>query len=115
MPAIAAAYRLDPLRGERGQVLGAQRRTLAGHVLAHARADAAFVRAWEGELTEARAREPSGLSRRTIAMLTRIGADKSWQKREGAVCERISKGRMQLVAALRRSGITGASSFGGAS
>ena len=39
-------------------------------------------------------------------MLTRIGTDKTLSKREGAVCERISKGRMQLVAALRRSGIT---------
>ena len=31
-------------------------------------------------------------------------------KREGAVCERISKGRMQLIEELRRAGITGAMS-----
>lgn len=63
---------------------------------------------WLHELAEAQRDEPSGLSRRTIAMLTRIGHDKPLAKREGAVCERISKGRMQLVAALRRSGIYGA-------
>ena len=48
-------------------------------------------------------------------MLTRIGSDKPITKREGAVCERISKGRMQLVAALRRSGISLASTLEGAS
>jgi hypothetical protein len=64
--------------------------------------------AWLAELAEAQRTEPSGLSRRTIAMLTRIGNDKPLAKREGAVCERISKGRMQLVAALRRSGIRNA-------
>jgi DNA-directed RNA polymerase specialized sigma24 family protein len=64
--------------------------------------------AWLAELAEAQVAEPSGLARRTIAMLTRIGNDKPLSKREGAVCERISKGRMQLVAALRRSGIRNA-------
>lgn len=71
--------------------------------------DDAWRAAWEGELAEAEGSSPSGLSRRAIAMLTRIGAEKSLSKREGAICERISKGRMQLVAALRRSGITSAS------
>jgi hypothetical protein len=72
--------------------------------------DARWLSIWQTELAEAQRTEPSGLSRRTIAMLTRIGTDKPLAKREGAVCERISKGRMQLVAALRRSGIVGATS-----
>lgn len=64
-------------------------------------------RAFLGELAEAKAAEPSGLSRKAVATLSRIGLGKPMQKREGAVCERISKGRMQLLEALRRSGITG--------
>ena len=59
------------------------------------------------ELAEARAAEPSGLSRKAVATLSRIGLGKPMQKREGAVCERISKGRMQLLDALRRSDIRG--------
>lgn len=76
---------------------------------------ATWSASWEAELAEAQRVEPSGLARRTIAMLTRIGSDKPISKREGAVCERISKGRMQLVAALRRSGITTGSTLEGAS
>jgi DNA-directed RNA polymerase specialized sigma24 family protein len=68
---------------------------------------AAWRRAYETELAEAKASEPQGLSRKAIATLTRIGHGKPMPKREGAVCERISKGRMQLVAELRRAGIHG--------
>ncbi len=61
------------------------------------------------ELDAAKADEPSGLSRRAIADLLRIGRDKPTSKREGAVCERVSKGRLMLLEALRRSGIRGPS------
>ncbi len=68
---------------------------------------AAWQSAYETELEGAKASEPQGLSRKAIATLTRIGADKPMPKREGAICERISKGRMQLVEELRRAGIHG--------
>jgi hypothetical protein len=68
---------------------------------------ATWQRAYETELEGAKASEPQGLSRKVIATLTRIGSDKPMPKREGAICERISKGRMQLVEELRRAGIHG--------
>ncbi|HEU4408302.1 MAG TPA: hypothetical protein VFS43_23770 [Polyangiaceae bacterium] len=68
---------------------------------------APWQRAYETELEGAKASEPQGLSRKAIATLTRIGSDKPMPKREGAICERISKGRMQLVEELRRAGIHG--------
>jgi hypothetical protein len=67
----------------------------------------AWQRGYETELGEAKASEPQGLSRKAIATLTRIGVGKPMPKREGAICERISKGRMQLVEELRRAGIHG--------
>lgn len=70
----------------------------------------AWKTAYLAELTDAQAAEPEGLSRRSIAQLTRIGVGKSLTKREGAVCERVSKARMQLVEALRRAGIRGVES-----
>ncbi len=60
---------------------------------------------FRAELSHAQAAEPEGLSRRSIAELTRIGRDKSVAKREGALCERISKGRLHLLDQLRRAGI----------
>ncbi|MCS6900143.1 MAG: hypothetical protein RMJ98_03575 [Myxococcales bacterium] len=63
--------------------------------------------AYRAELEQAQKNEPHGLSRRTIAELTRIGRDKPMPKREGALCERISKGRLQLIEELRRVGIRG--------
>ena len=66
--------------------------------------------AYRTELDLAGEKEPEGLSRRAIAELTRIGVGKPLRKREGAVCERVSKARMQLVEALRRVGIRGAES-----
>ena len=63
--------------------------------------------AYRSELEQAQQKEPQGLSRRTIAELTRIGRDKPMPKREGALCERISKGRLQLIEELRRVGIRG--------
>lgn len=62
---------------------------------------------YETELEGAKASEPQGLSRKAVATLTRIGLGKPMPKREGAICERISKGRMQLVEELRRAGIHG--------
>jgi hypothetical protein len=64
--------------------------------------------AYQAELEQAKLAEPQGLSRRMIAELTRIGHGKPLAKREGAICERVSKARMQLVEQLRRSGIRGA-------
>lgn len=63
--------------------------------------------AYRNELEQAQEKEPQGLSRRTIAELTRIGRGKPMPKREGALCERISKGRLQLIDELRRAGIRG--------
>lgn len=63
--------------------------------------------AYRNELDQAQQSEPQGLSRRTIAELTRIGRGKPMPKREGALCERISKGRLQLLEELRRVGIRG--------
>lgn len=60
---------------------------------------------FRGEIEAAQAAEPQGLSRRAIAELTRIGRDKPVAKREGALCERISKGRLHLLDQLRRAGI----------
>ena len=68
----------------------------------------AWRSAYEDELTKAKEGEPEGLSRRSVAVLTRIGDGKPMAKREGAICERISKGRLQLVEELRRAGIRGA-------
>jgi hypothetical protein len=62
------------------------------------------------EIATAKVEEPSGLSRKAIATITRIGHGKPMPKREGAICERISKGRMQLVEELRRVGIRGVAS-----
>lgn len=59
------------------------------------------------ELDQTKQTEPDGLSRKSIAVLTRIGHDKPMAKREGAICERISKGRLMLVEELRRAGIRG--------
>jgi hypothetical protein len=67
----------------------------------------AWSNAFRGELEQAQQREPQGLSRRVIAELTRIGQGKPMPKREGALCERISKGRLQLIEELRRVGIRG--------
>lgn len=67
----------------------------------------AWRASFEGELTQAQATEPDGLSRKTVAELLRIGVGKPTAKREGAVCERISKGRLQLIEELRRAGIQG--------
>ncbi|HEU4532620.1 MAG TPA: hypothetical protein VFS00_00835, partial [Polyangiaceae bacterium] len=64
-------------------------------------------RDYETELAAAKASEPQGLSRKAVATLTRVGLGKPMPKREGAICERISKGRMQLVEELRRAGIHG--------
>ena len=71
---------------------------------------AAWCEAHARELDAAKATEPEGLSRRAIATITRIGHGKPMPKREGAICERISKGRLQLVEGLRRAGIRGAAS-----
>jgi len=62
---------------------------------------------YRGELAQAQTAEPQGLSRRAIAELTRIGRGKPLPKREGAICERISKGRLHLIEELRRVGIRG--------
>jgi hypothetical protein len=62
---------------------------------------------FQGELDQAQTTEPQGLSRRAIAELTRIGRGKPMPKREGAICERISKGRLHLIEELRRVGIRG--------
>ena len=59
------------------------------------------------EIAAAKVEEPGGLSRRAIATLTRIGHGKPMPKREGAICERISKARLMLVEELRRAGIRG--------
>lgn len=69
----------------------------------------AYREAHAEELARAKAEEPAGLSRKAIADVLRIGRDKPLAKREGAVCERISKGRLMLLEALRRSGIRGLS------
>jgi hypothetical protein len=70
---------------------------------------AAWRASYDGELGQAKKEEPEGLSRRAIAVLTRIGHGKPMQKREGAVCERISKARIELVKELRRAGVKGSS------
>jgi hypothetical protein len=68
---------------------------------------AAWRAAYQSELDLARETEPGGLSRRAVAELTRIGLGKPIAKREGAICERISKGRLHLLQELRRAGIRG--------
>jgi DNA-directed RNA polymerase specialized sigma24 family protein len=70
----------------------------------------AWRTAHKREIAEAKASEKEGLSRRSIAVLTRIGHDKPMPKREGAICERVSKARLMLVAELRRAGVRGANS-----
>ncbi len=67
----------------------------------------AWRSAYRAEVDQARETEPEGLSRRAVAELTRIGLGKPIAKREGAICERISKGRLQLLQELRRAGIRG--------
>jgi hypothetical protein len=69
--------------------------------------DDAWRAAYGAELDKAKSDEPAGLSRRAVAVVLRIGLGKPMAKREGAVCERISKGRLQLIAELRRAGIRG--------
>lgn len=66
-----------------------------------------WLQRYQAELEQAQREEPQGLSRRTIAELTRIGRGKPLPKREGALCERISKGRLQLLEELRSIGIRG--------
>ncbi len=67
--------------------------------------DAAWREAHAAELDAQKRAEPSGLSRRVIAELLRVGVGKAIDKREGAICERISKGRLMLLDALRRTGV----------
>lgn len=67
----------------------------------------AWRAAYRLEIEQAQIAEPAGFSRKVIAELTRIGRGKPVAKREGAICERISKGRLQIIEDLRRTGIRG--------
>lgn len=67
--------------------------------------DQPWREAYAAELDERKRLEPGGLSRRAIAEALRIGVGKPIDKREGAVCERISKARLMLVEELRRTGV----------
>lgn len=72
--------------------------------------DSAWRASYSTELDHAKATEPTGLSRKAIAELLRIGVGKPTDKREGAICERISKGRLMLLDELRRTGVENAAS-----
>lgn len=92
-----------------------------GHETAHSQAEsracdagrrcttptAAWQASYERELDAAKAAEPDALSRRAVVELLRIGLGKPMAKREGAICERISKARLQLIEELRRAGMKG--------
>lgn len=67
--------------------------------------DPAWRAAHALELDAGKRAEPAGLSRRAIAEVLRIGVGKPVAKREGAICERISKGRLMLLDELRRTGV----------
>ena len=72
--------------------------------------DLAWRTAFGDELDAKKRAEPDGLSRRAIAEVLRIGVGKPVDKREGAICERISKGRLMLLDELRRTGVENAAS-----